>query len=432
MLCATDASLVRRDPQLPGLGLLLDAAGFAETLAAAYPHAQVSDALPRYVRYKPGTSCLVGYVVHCAAGPVEIYARAHSLQADQKLEKAAQRESVPSALGDGIRMLPDIGVVMYPFPNDHELPAIQWLDRQPLRREMIEHLLPQRPDLWEGQLIPLRYKPERRFVAKLQGERGAVVLKVYTREDYHVRKDNVGMFRGLGALRVPKCLGRSSRHHLAAIEWLDGVSLRSLLPEHNKSRWTAVGQAFARVHAQKPRKVQIFWTAERYAGLLADSAGRVAEIAPDLGERARRLAGSIGEKLLQRHWRARRAIHGDLSADHVVLKDGKDGKVGILDFDRAAYGDPRMDLGSFRARLECDALDGVLTAHEADECFAAILDAYRAESVKDVTRKVERFVAASLLQLVVEPFRHRREAWPERMEAILDRAEAFAYGPVGV
>ncbi len=428
MLCAADANLVQRDRQVPGLGLLLDAAGFAETLAAAYPHAQVADARPTYIRYKPGTSCLVGYHVHCAGGPLDMYARAHNLQTDQKMEKAAQRESVPSALGDGIRVLPDIGVVIYPFPNDHELGAIQWLDRQPLRREMIEHLLPQRPDLWGGRLSPLRYKPERRFVAKLQGERGAVVLKVYTRQDYHVRKDNVGLFRGLGALRVPECMGRSSRHHLAAIEWLDGVSLRSTLPERSASRLTAVGQAFARVHAQKPRKVQTFWTAERYAGLLADSAGRAAEIAPDLGERARRLAGSIGEKLLQRHWRARRAIHGDLSADHVVLKDGM---VGILDFDRAAYGDPRMDLGSFRARLECDVLDGLLTAHEADECFAAILEAYRGESVKDVTRKVERLVAASLLQLVVEPFRHRREAWPERMEAILGRAEAFAYAQPG-
>jgi aminoglycoside phosphotransferase (APT) family kinase protein len=255
-----------------------------------------------------------------------------------------------------------------------------------------------------------------------------VVLKVYTRQDYHVRKDNVGMFRGLGALRVPKCLGRSSRHHLAAIEWLEGVSLRSTLLARSAARWSAVGQAFARVHAQKPRKVQTFWTAESYAALLVDAAVRAAEIAPDLGERARRLAASIGEKLLQRHWRARRAIHGDLSADHVVLQDGK---VGILDFDRAAYGDPRMDLGSFRARLECDVLDGALTEHEADACFAAILDAYRGESVKDVTRKVERFVAASLLQLAAEPFRHRREEWPRRMEAILGRAEAFARGPAG-
>jgi hypothetical protein len=430
MLCATDEGLVRRDPEVPGLGLLLDADGFAEALAEAYPHAQVTGVTPRYIRYKPGTSCLVGYVARCAAGEIEMYARAHSAQTDQKLEKAAQRESVPSALGDGIRMLPERSIVIYPFPNDHELAAIQWLDLPARRREMLEHLLPQRADLWEGELQPLRYKPERRFVAKLTGGRGSVVLKAYTRQDYQVRKDNVGMFRGLGALRVPRCVGRSSRHHLAAIEWLEGRSLRDVLVGGAAPRppATAAGAALARVHDQKPHKVKTFWTAENYARQLADSARALAEIAPDLGERAGRIAGAVGTKLLQRHWRGRRGIHGDLSADHVVIQERT---VGILDFDRAAYGDPRMDLGSFGARLECDVIEGALPAHVAEETFAALLDAYRAESVKDVTRKVGRFVAASLLQLAAEPFRRRREDWPQAADRILARAEELADGRGG-
>ena len=78
MLCQADANLVGRDPGLPGLAMILDPDAFLETLQGLYPDAGVTAAEPSYVRYKPTTSCLVGYRVSCAAGTVDVYARAHN------------------------------------------------------------------------------------------------------------------------------------------------------------------------------------------------------------------------------------------------------------------------------------------------------------------------------------------------------------------
>ncbi|MHC4415976.1 MAG: aminoglycoside phosphotransferase family protein [Planctomycetota bacterium] len=428
MLCQADASLVRRDPLIPGLGTLLDPEAFAESLRRAYPGAGVTTAEPRYVRYKPGTSCLVGYWVAGRAGSMDVYARAHSTNVSQKMEKAAQRESVPSPLGDGIKVLADNAVVIYPYPNDHELPALQHLDRPQARREMLQQVLPDRADLWDGPLEPLRYKPERRYVAHLRTTPGGgAVLKFYTKEDYEVRKENVDTFASLPPLRVPQRLGRSRRYHLAAIEWLDGIPLGDALArsEAPGASGRAVGAAMARLHAQKPKKLQTRWTSERYTRLLGDAAGAVAEIAPELGDRAQRLARRLGDKLATRHWRGRRAIHGDCSADQVLLQGES---VAIVDFDRAGYGDPRIDLGTFQARLLYDVILGVLTRDRAEACFNALLEEYRNESEKDVTRKLQRYSGASLLQCAVEPFRLRHRDWPEKLEAIIAEAELLAGG----
>src|SRR5438093_582994 len=61
MLCPADTDLVRRDPALPGLALLLDPDAFAADLRQAVPGIEVEGGRITYVRYKPGTSCLVGY-----------------------------------------------------------------------------------------------------------------------------------------------------------------------------------------------------------------------------------------------------------------------------------------------------------------------------------------------------------------------------------
>ena len=426
MLCPADAKLVRRDPQLPGLGTLLDGAEFAAMLDRLYPEAGVKGVEPRYVRYKPGTSCLVGYRVEVGPGPLDVYARALNPRITAKIEKAAERHSVPSPLEGGIKVLSDTAVVVYPFPNDHELRALQWLEPPAARREMLKDLFPDRAELWEARLETLRYKPERRYVGHLRApaDLGAV-LKLYTREDFHTITDNVDTFVNRPPLRVPRRLSRSKRYRAAAMEWLEGSLLRDAMarPDAGADLCRLVGASLACVHSQKPKKLHTSCTAESYAQSLAEGALAVSDIAPDLGERAQRLARRIGDLLVRRHWRSRRAIHGDFSADQVILQNGT---AAIVDFDRAGYGDPRIDLGSFRAKLAFDVMGGVLAESQADACFTALLEEYRLASAKDVTRKVDRFTAASLLLSAVEPFRHRHADWRGEMETLVAQAERLA------
>ena len=428
MLSEADATLVQADGEIPALAVVLDPDGFAQTLSRVYPEAGVTSVKPRYVRYKPGVSCLVGYSIQTASGPVDAYARAHRAASSDKIAKVRQRASVPSSLGQGIRVLSDTALVIYPFPNDHELRALTSLAEPAARRELLGELLPDDPTLWAGTLQTIRYKPKRRYVARLQSPGGgSALVKFYTRRDFLGTTGNVVRFLNEPPLRIARRLSRSRRHQASASEWLEGRLLREVLKTEGGSAeaWAVVGVALARLHAQKPKRLQMFWTAQRYVASLSDAATAVADVSPDLASRVKSLTEKLGDLFLKRHWRTRRAIHGDFSADQVLLKDQA---AVFLDFDRAGYGDPRIDLGMFRARLILEVIGGVLARDQADNAFGELLEAYRHASGKDVTRKLHRFEAASLLQCAIEPFRHRHPDWPEKIDAIIAAAGALAEG----
>lgn len=429
MLSAADAKVVRRDPRIPALPLLLDTDAFVETLAGLYPGAAITALEARYLRYKPGMSCLAGYRATTPAGTLEIYARAHNPAVAEKVEKAAQRDSVRSLLGGGIGIAAEQALVIYPFPNDHELPALRRLGERGTGDGVIRELLPDRPDLWDGTLEGLRYKPERRYVARLTTPAGAgggagAALKFYTRSDYNALRESMDVFVSEGPLRVPARIGRSKKFRMAASEWVAGKPLREALVEGQMQpeSWQTVGAALAALHAQKSSKLNVFHTAASYAGLLAEAADAVDGITPDLGERARHLADRIGERLLKRHWRERRGIHGDLTAEQIILGERE---ATIVDFDRASRGDPRLDLGTLQARLVYDGICGAIDAVGVASSFETLLEEYRHAAGKDVTRKLSRFTAACLLRLAVEPFRHRHRDWPEEIESIVSVAEAL-------
>ncbi len=422
MLSEADATLVQADGESPALAVVLDPDGFAKTLSRVYPDADVTSVQPRYVRYKPGVSCLVGYSIQTASGPVDAYARAHRAASSDKIAKVRQRASVPSSLGEGIRVLSDTALVIYPFPNDHELRALTSLAEPAARRKLLGELLPDDPPLWTGTLQTIRYKPERRYVARLQSPgAGSALVKFYTRSDFLGTTGNVIRFSDEPPLRISRRLSRSRRHRASASEWLEGRLLREVLKTENGSAeaWVVVGGALARLHAQKPKRLQTCWTAHLYAASLADAARAVADVAPQLAASATRITGRLGELFVTGHWRTRRAIHGDFSPDQVLIKDQT---AVFLDFDRAGLGDPRIDLGMFHARLILDVIEGGLTPAQAHSAFNQLLEAYRHASGKDLNPELNLFVAASLLQCAIEPFRNRHPNWPEKIEAIIAHA----------
>lgn len=84
-LARADADLVRRDELLPGLATLLDPAAFLEALSRDLPDANPVAAEPLYLRYKPGTNCLVEYRVRAAGGrEALLYAKTYGLDAASK------------------------------------------------------------------------------------------------------------------------------------------------------------------------------------------------------------------------------------------------------------------------------------------------------------------------------------------------------------
>ena len=157
--------------------------------------------------------------------------------------------------------------------------------------------------------------------------------------------------------------------------------------------------------------------AERSA--LFAAAGAVAAVCPHLARRARRLALQLAAGLIDVS-QEKRPIHGDFSADQVLLTEKG---VAILDLDAAVQSVPAADLGSFIARLIWDVLHDRLSTHQAEGLAHELLVGYRLETGRDLPRGIRLYTAAGLLRLAPHPFRSREPDWPAQTAAILEQAE---------
>ena len=82
MLCPSDAELVAREEELPGLATLLSPQALGSLLTARGWGEDMTALRAYYTRYKPGTSCLVAYRGVAVDGqPVWLYAVAHRREA---------------------------------------------------------------------------------------------------------------------------------------------------------------------------------------------------------------------------------------------------------------------------------------------------------------------------------------------------------------
>ena len=344
-----------------------------------------------------------------------------------KIAKALEREAVAGPLGPGIIGLEDIGSALYVYPNDAELPVLDRLTDDDQRRRLLERVLPNHEHLWDGTLERLSYKPERRRVVRLRGPSGSAVLRFHGAADFIAATGSAKRFQSHGDLCVATWLRSSTRHNITALEWIDGKRLGDVLAtgEDPKAVGARVGAALAALHQQRPRLVK-HRPAKRGASLDRSAASALL-LLPSLQSRLQPLLARVraGFKPAFR----RRALHGDLAPDQVVLREHG---VALLDLDRAGFGDPRVDAGAFIAALERLAYSGGLEQTVVERSTEGLLSGYAEASGLDLRPGLGVFVAAGFILALSEPFRTRQPDWPAHMEAMLDRATDHVEHRAGV
>ncbi len=411
MLAPPDRALAQRDSALRGLPLLLDPEALARALALA--GSEIGGLTATYVRYKPGTNCLVAYRGWANGAEGWLYAKAHPMGARDKLAKASER--------GGALVLDEHAVVVYRFPQDAKLAALARLGDDGERRALLKQLLPARPEFWDASVQGLRYKPERRYVAALTvGGAEQALLKVYTPAGYAVAARNARALAAQQEVRVARRLGRSARRGALLLEWLRGRSLEEAMrePSFDPAAVAAVGAALAALHRLPVETLAPMAEQEGGAAALRAAAAAVGALEPSLGSRAHRLAARLARGLERAA--APRLTHGDFSADQVLLGEGR---VALLDLDNAGPGDPLSDLGTFLAQLRWDRCRGQLAPAREEAVAAALVGGYRAAG--GAAGPLALHGAAALLRLAAEPFRRREAAWPAQMVALLENAEAM-------
>ncbi|TAK93625.1 MAG: hypothetical protein EPO07_17850, partial [Verrucomicrobia bacterium] len=291
------------------------------------------------------------------------------------------------------------------------------------QKRVLHELLPDFPNLWQGELRCLRYRPERRYVAELRAADGThALLKAYTARAYVRGKANAQTFESRGLLRVARLLGWSDHHRLLAFEWLPGTLLMDLCTA-SEVDWDAVtgtGAALATLHAQDSADLSP-WTREAELKDLKSLAAELGFICPQLARRADELARRLAEELCHAP-ELRCALHGDFSANQVLVSDES---VAIIDLDWACHGDPADDLGNFIAQAERKSLRGELPPERVGLLKESLLKGYSLGASGALPERVEFYTALEVFRRTRFPFRAREQDWPQHTEALLERAEAI-------
>jgi len=419
MLSRYDAELALRDPLIPSLPLLFDAKAFKRKLKSTMPQLNLTELSVNYVRYKPGTSCMVAGEAKIDDEPTSYYAKGLSLESAHKIDKAHRRINGSSQGVPGL-VLNDAPVAVYFFPEDRHLRILSRLVKAQSRKGLLQRNLKSRQDLWDVDLSTLRYKPERRYVAKMITPNGsAALLKVYAGKDYQSSQRGSKIVTSREHLRIADRIGRSNRHKMVILEWLDGELLSEALkdPRFNLANLEHVAAALVELHEQRPPRLrEANPTADVKA--LSSVAAYVAFLCPSLSDKIIPLTEGAISALSEtkKHYYS---VHNDFSVDQILVENGH---IGFIDLDLASRGDRFMDLSSFVANIEYSVLVGDPYAFSAGEISDTFLHAYQEYSGKRLRSNLNRKIAASLIRLAPQPFRYRLSNWPSLTERIIERA----------
>jgi len=419
MLSDSDAELVRNDPDIPGLRLLLDADAFGKKVAQHWPQLQLTRIEALQVRYEKSQQCLAAFRLYSKDTVIRVYAKAyHRDIAPMELLNAKAKRYAAGDEGMTVRILSDFGLVIYASPNDKILSKLIHTYDPDQLYDLLRTIFPLQPTWWNGHLETIGYSPERCCVAKLVAQNKAqAIIKFYAPDIYNdLIEHNQGLcsITGIG---MPNILGYSHEYHAIGFEWLPGVLLNKVMMREDKNSLIALrmtGKTLARFHQEANGKVEQILDHNSHTSTLQQQAKQLSQLSDYLSAPAHELAQILSERLHQEE-AISKVIHGSFHYRHaLVSKRG----ISILDLDTLALGDPTSDLGHFIAQLERNSLRGMLSPERTKHFTAAFLKGYGETNIA----RVELYTAIALFKLAANPFIYREEQWLSHTQAMIQQS----------
>lgn len=407
-----ERELIRRD-SIPGLETLLSDDAFSRFLTAMVPHLNLDHVTSDYLRYKPGTSCLVSYSLSVDGVASRVYAKAHAPASAAKLAKFEARVNDPARprfVSASDRL---IGVAF--FPHDLELRSLRELFDKRRRAAAVAALLPEL-DAQAFDIRAVRYKPERRFVGSLSNGGSKFVVRLYDKASFAAASEASRIVSSFQTVTVPRMVGNDPSRRMIVLKWLEG--------QEASERWqngsppsedaAAIGVALARLHDEKPalRSSRI---RRSMGGESGGAAQMLSLILPEAGRTLRHVSERLsthesdGDPVL---------LHGDFYASQILVREGG---VAMIDFDEMSWGDRWVDVSNFLAHLELDVALELLAPEQAATAADVFVAAYEQASRHKSPHHLRQQVGLALQSLAIEPFRFRRSDWPSETLRIVER-----------
>lgn len=433
------------DDGLAGLAVMLGHDTAADKISAALARQSLKliTSEIRYVRYKPATSCIIGYLlkyIRTETGEeirsyayVKCYDKNNHANAAAKLERPVDTERMCSVV------LKSIDSILYPVWADKELEGIELaFTPRKLARPLREGLAEFPDQQWrlsdkklKAEIV--RYKPERRAVVRLNtrvknketGEK--IPLTVYARCYADDRSTKIGPLMTTLSKRgreleapvvVPLPISYLPEKKTLLVRSVAGKQLANCLDASDAvDLMNKTGAALRWLHSVEYENLDRVSSYEALCELGA-TAESLKRIMPSEIDSIEEIKTAIIKKLAHVTASQTGLMHGDFYSDQVLI-GSVDQPIALIDFDRAGYGNQIIDLANFCADLRLQRVWHSLgNSEQLEQAF--VTGYYASEQETTLPDKFETLVAAQMLKQVVAPFRSWDSNWQEKIRVGLD------------
>jgi len=370
--------------------------------------------------YQPGRACRIAYELRdeCSDRPVIVYAR---WPAEGDRHASATRIRAHGGAFD-----------LFRYPRDRRLRPIRDLRREDWLKDASADWF---GDLWgtgrwsngDWRCTPIKYVPESRLVCRMKGlwtSTGGVEkwVRAYVRVSrIDTSVDQVSTLRAVKKalaqigtpFDAPTPLASMPEYHLLATEFIRGTSLREQADAGNHD---AVLDACGRIASLS--RLREIWPMKALSmpnplphlmlSELTLAAPTLAAIARTLKDWAQTLPPLPVDL---------RPIHGDLHTGQIIQKGTQ---LFLVDWDRAALGDPTTDICNLAAELEFRR--SLACQGSAEFVAREIIDAWRNGNGAFNPQSASWWFAYACVRRAWGLLRHLRPSWKESASWLLNRA----------
>ncbi len=420
MLNQADAELVRHDPDIPGLHLLLDPIAFARKIKELWPQLTLKKIEPTLLRYQYGQWCVASFRLTTPDSTIRVYAKAHGNDASLKLLEAKARSYAAGDEGMTARILSDFGVIIYAFPNDQKLTSLTHILTEDSQYDLLRSLFPTQATWWTGTIEPIHYSPERYLVATLKvDQKPQAIIKLLVPDNYHAAKESAQQQIENEHFKRPVLIGSSAEYHALGFTYLPGIHLNKIFAKdqsHADKGVERAGRLLNKFHQQSLADMSELSIKDRATEIdeIKQQAEALAGLSPFLKAPATQLADIMIEQL-ERYPEARTITHGHFIDRHILIANQH---TALLDLDNTYIGDAHADIGFFIAHIERSVLRGKLNSQQAQNYRQLFLQAY-GEAPRE---RVELYTAIGLFKMATHPFQYREVEWLHQINTLLKRA----------
>ncbi len=421
------------DPNLPGLATIFVESAMIPILAAALDTGDglvMAGCRPRYIRYKPGTSCLVqvelafndGHGAHHSIGAhlklfVDDRARRRAESSRMRRLQERAQAGCPDLPGNRVAFIPELNGLLQVYPVDYDLRYLARVADPGWISDKVGLALADRSIAVSGQPGLIRYKPERKALFRYDlshGPHERIYGKLYE-DDRGIRlAAHTTALIASGVVTPPVVMSLPDRQFVAHAEAV-GLPLAAVRSTEGYAGWMApVSACLHRLQGVELPGLVTHRLSDEIAAIMETSrllGAILPHLAPRLRQVTERIAVRLGnlDDLLE-------TAHGDFYDDQAIVSGTG---LTLIDLDEMRLAHPAIDAGNMLGHLS--------SGHARGDDVAAARDAFREHILRlrpELANDLDVFEAAALLKLAPGPFRRLEADWPEGIETILNLAEA--------